>query len=377
MQKLTNMEAQRVINCLEDAMERMNILSYLPESHSQSRLLPALEEAGAQQAYEALRTAWQLEEGYRTLVLRPRGMGNVSKAKQSASESAKKDLVAQLHQVVRNTCRQLKKNPIAMSALLSAAEDRSDDVLGFIEYFRDLTMVVHRKLSTTVEEESQSKTRMHELSERERSAEDERTALEQTLQVQRSERETELSGLDRQITKLRSELHDITQSNQMEMDSIRSQMKERMEEAETGHVGSNKKLQDKSDRLAQELSTESEKHREHEASLRKKKEKREADLAEQIRKYDTDMTQKQQDMKDLISLMETEEKELAELEEYFTKIDANTQTRENEERTLAEFKRRVAAAQEVLDRSATMFQAVIRGRKKRAELKAAGGKKKK
>lgn len=66
-----------------------------------------------------------------------------------------------------------------------------------------------------------------------------------------------------------------------------------------------------------------------------------------------------------------------ELEEHFDRVDANNQQRLEEERRLAEFKRRVTAAREMLDRSAVMLQKIFRGRKARADLKASHGKKKK
>ncbi|CAM9452087.1 unnamed protein product, partial [Heterosigma akashiwo] len=45
MNKLTHMEAQRVIAVLEDTLERLNLLSYVPPS-IQSDMTEALTEAG-------------------------------------------------------------------------------------------------------------------------------------------------------------------------------------------------------------------------------------------------------------------------------------------------------------------------------------------
>jgi len=312
------------------------------------------------------------------MMLRNKQSRHASKAKKAASEAAREDILRQLHQAVRNACRHLKRNPAALNLMHAhAASSRTENFAYFTDNLSQLTLVTHRKLSTTVEEESVSKTRMHELSERERSAEEERNALEETLDVQRSDREQEISTLDHLITKLRSELHDITQTNQIEMESIRQEMKSQLETAESDHASKSKKLQDRIDKLTQELATESEKHREHEASLRKKKEKKEADLSGRINQFDEDMTAKETEIEQLKKLMAEEGEELRVLEEYFAKIDANNKTKENEERVLAEFKRRVAAAKEVLDRAAVMVQKVARGRKTRAEQKAAGGKKKK
>ena len=231
-----------------------------------------------------------------------------------------------------------------------------------------------RKLSTTVEEEATSKNLLHDLSERERSAEDERDALHQTLQLNRAERDRELSTMDQLITKLRAELHDITQSNQMEMESIRQEMKENMEQAEAEHLAKGKRLQDRIDQLSQEMVRLRDEHREKEAALRKKKEKHEHDLAAQIKTYDTDMAAKQTETLELMELMKEEKGELDQLEEYFDKIDKNQAQKNEEERILTEFKRRLDAARGVLDKAATKLQSRARGGIARTEL--AGSKKK-
>merc|ERR1711871_1219656 len=110
---------------------------------------------------------------------------------------------------------------------------------------------------------------MGDLTERERTAEDERDALQQTL-----------------------ELQDITQSNQMEMQSIHQKMKESIEKADNEHLQREKRLQDKLDQMTSDLTNNSATHDEQEKALRKRKERLEADLTALVLKYDSDMAEK-------------------------------------------------------------------------------------
>lgn len=366
------MEAQRVINCLEDALDRLSLLSYVPAGNPSQELLHAFVAEGVGNIKTTLESEWQLEEGHQVMV-RSRESGPFGKGIGAVASS--NEMLDQLHHIVRTLCRQLKKSPAAVQILYAGGPDgRSAPFLAFLEFLSDLTHVMFRKLSTTVEEEATSKNLLHDLSERERSAEDERDALHQTLQLNRAERDRELSTMDQLITKLRAELHDITQSNQMEMESIRQEMKENMEQAEAEHLAKGKRLQDRIDQLSQEMVRLRDEHREKEAALRKKKEKHEHDLAAQIKTYDTDMAAKQTETLELMELMKEEKGELDQLEDYFDKIDKNQAQKNEEERILTEFKRRLDAARGVLDRAATKLQARARGGLARTEL--AGSKKK-
>ena len=368
MNKLTNMEAQRVINCLEDSLDRLSLLSFLPAGNPDAMLLEAFAADNALQLNQHLQAEWQLEEAYVMSAARNAGR---------TTDGGTNEITEQLQQRVRQVCRQLKKNPAAVETLYGqGGAVRTENFSRFHSFLSDLTLVTYRKLATTVEEEATSKTRMHDLVERERSAEDERNALQQTLQVQRIERERETSSMEQLTTKLKAELHDITQNNEMERESIHQESKERRGEANADYESKMKKLQDRFDALTQEMATQTEKHRELEASLRKKKEKKEAELGTKIDEFDVAMGGKKQEIEDLKVLTKKEKEELQDLEEYFAKVDANEAQSQEEKRILTEFKKRMDAANGILDRAATHFQKIHRGNMTRKMLKESGSKKK-
>lgn len=362
-----------MINCLEDALDRLFLLTYIPGTPD-DELVERFSGAGAVQLKGLLQNLFQLEEGHAVL-MRSRH-SNPFQAKPSRSASSD-EMLEQLHHVIRNVCRQLKRTQGSDQILRSGPDERSEYFVNFHGFLSDLTLVMFRKLSTTVEEEAASANQLTELTERERSAEDEREALNQTLRMQRAERERELSLMEQQSSKLKQELHDIQQSNQLEIDSIRAEMKETMEIAGAEHEGKIKRQQDTVDQQNQTMVRTSETHRETEASLRKKKEKKEADLKAVMEKYDSEMFKLDKETEELKQTMDEEKAQLMELEEYFAKIDANKQKADEEDRIISEFKHRMQAAMDVLHTAATNITKVERGRSCRRELAKSkkGGKK--
>jgi hypothetical protein len=75
--------------------------------------------------------------------------------------------------------------------------------------------------------------------------------------------------------------------------------------------------------------------------------------------------------------MAQEKAQLDELEEHFAKIDANNLQKQEEEKMLDEFKKRITNARTVLGDAAAVIQKIHRGNATRAQLKAEKGKKKK
>jgi len=384
MQKLTNMEAQRVINCVEDALSRINTLSYVSVGNPDPQLLAALElECGA--VKDALATEWAKEDEY--LVARARAAAQANHGRRHGHNhghhqvpAVSGEIVGALHEAVRTVCRQLRRDPLAMEKVAGASQDMNpaehDHNVGgefqlFHDSLADLRGITFKKLATTVEEEATSKTLMHELVERERGAEDERNALSATLAVQREERAKEAGALGDLEAKLRAELAMITEINAAEKLAISSESTEARSVAGLSHTSSMERLTEQLEKLLKELHETSEKHREAEVNLRKKKDKAEKELAAKVGEYDTSMTAKSSEIESLKQLLVEEKAELDGLEEHFAKVDANNAQRAEEERVLGEFRKRLVEAAALLDRAATKVQKIARGRSARAALKAA------
>ena len=108
MHKLTNMEAQRVITVLEDTLDRLTFLSYVPSSPDDD-LMESLSLSGVVPPVRgALQSQWQLEEGHQVMLGRSKEHGFLGK---QSSETASSEVVDQLHQATRTLCRHLRKSP--------------------------------------------------------------------------------------------------------------------------------------------------------------------------------------------------------------------------------------------------------------------------
>ena len=103
----------------------------------------------------ALQSQWQLEEGHQVMLGRSKEGMFLGKP---GGESASSEVVDQLHQATRTLCRNLRKSPVAVEVLYSNhTQQRSPHFLSFLSSLEDLTKVMFRKLSTTVEEEMTNK----------------------------------------------------------------------------------------------------------------------------------------------------------------------------------------------------------------------------
>ncbi|CAM9609009.1 unnamed protein product [Ectocarpus sp. 12 AP-2014] len=461
MHKLTSVEAQRVIAVMEDTLDKLNGLSYMPCT-AKLELLDALAEAGANPVKSCLQAQWLMEQaaiksgamgpvdrrlqgpygtssqsvvgdktpqgataaenkGGPATPAPPHGAGDgrrnksnttlvgggVAEASNSGGDGLGATIVAgagsgtagtavttsadgsppansgesleQIYQSTRTWCRTLRRCPNAMEVLISFASKNSRPQSGilFNQYLSDLTGIMYRRLSTTVEEETANKNLLHDLTECEKLAEDERDALHQTLHATRTEKEREVSALGATIKKRREELQEVTHTNAVEMDSIKTKAADAVAKAKEDHEKKGRALTERIERLAKETGEAAELHQQEETASRKKKAKVEVELTATVGKYDRDMTAKTAQIEEIKAKMEEERQELAVLQDHFDRVDASGRQQWAEEETLAVVRGKVARAMAIVDGAATKIQAMFRGGRDRAEYQKAKKKAKK
>jgi hypothetical protein len=132
MHKLTNCEAQRVIAVMEDTLDKLNALSYVPSS-ARLDLLEALGEAGANPVKSCLQTQWHLEQN----AIKTGAMGDARTAAATAAAAARAaaaaaahaagdtfaetqqgDTLQQIYQSTRTLCRSLRQHARGMEVSL-------------------------------------------------------------------------------------------------------------------------------------------------------------------------------------------------------------------------------------------------------------------
>lgn len=340
MNTLTGIEAERVVQILKHASDRLQLLCYVP-SQPDEELLSQITNAST---IECIRRQWDAEEQLKNL-----------------NESAFSDLggrdiavIKASHRAVRALTRQLLADPGSVEVLIDrksaeekknlpslakfiaklppigaqppqelskGPESNANALTNFITYLNDLCFFVHKRLITTVEDEAANRTILQDLTERERDAEEKKIALESKLKETTEQKAAETFGLDSTLKKLELELQDLKSSNKVEIDLIQVEMGEAIKKAEVDHDLRMRHLHDQVDGLEKQLDDMMRNNRDEEMRLRKEKTRAENILNNKIAQYDTDMTAKKLAYDELLKEYNEEKAEHFELSEYFKRVD--------------------------------------------------------
>lgn len=367
MNTLTGIEAERVNQILQHALDRLQIVAHVPNNWDEDILL-AISEQDA--LASSLHQLWAVEQQFLSL--------------NDATNEGGRDLslLRECHRSVRSVCRFLLSDRQALGTLMNVADSSKSSraVVGFISYLNDLRQLFLSRMTTTVEDEAANRSLLHELTERERQLEESRDVLQAKLAEVTEEKERVTSSLDQVLRKLQSEKQESTQVNAYELESIRKEMNDAINKATNDHDQRMRQLQDQIEALERQNADIADRNRDEEVRLRKEKTRAEVALAAKIALYDADMASKKQILAELTAAYREEVAEYAILREHFDEIDADISRSEDENKILDAVKRRELFGRWVLDRAATNIQKYIRGRSTRiivAKLKAKLKKKRK
>jgi chromosome segregation ATPase len=352
MNTLTGIEADRVNQIIKHAIDRLQILSYIPTSWDDD----IFSEISCQPVLNSLEKQWLSEEQLKQFY-----NGG------STGEGGKEiEATKQCHRATRSTCRNLVADRPSLQVLMSRPELQSEDFPRFIKYLVELKNQVHTRLTTTVEDEAANRSILHDLTERERRMEESRDALQAKLNEVREEKEHMSFNLDQTLRKLQLELQDITQHNSMELESVQREMTDAIGKATADHELRMRQLQDQLDSMERQTNECMDRNRDEEQKMRKEKSRSEIALASKISQYDEDMKERDSQLNEIKSSLSIEEKEYQILKVYFEKIDADLNRDKEEERIIRAVVRREEFGKRVLYLAARKIQCIARGRQGRA-----------
>jgi hypothetical protein len=365
MNTLTAIEAERVVQILRYATDRLNILAHLPVVRDDDLLC----DIESLPVTTSLEKQWIAEENLKY------------STENTNTEIGGKDiaLLKKMHKCSRNTCRNLLAEQSALQLIVNQnkPETKRDIIFQFIKYLNELQQQVHSKLITTVEDEAANRTQLHDLGEKERQTEESRDALQTKLNEIRDEKDKVTFSLDQTLRKLQYELQDLTQINKLETDAVNREMSEAISKANSDHELRLKQLHDQVDGLERQLYDIMEKNKEEENRLRKEKSRSEVLLCGRINQYDEDMMSREDTIMKLEESYERELKEYVILKEYFDKIDADLGRQHEEEEIIEAVGRRHDFAMGVMLRAVIKIQAAIRAKIARVEVEKLRAKAKK
>lgn len=194
MNTLTGIEAERVNQILKHAVDRLQILSFIPVVWDDDIVVDIKSPA----VLNSLEKLWMAEEQLKELDASQNGMKDIQ-------------LVKTAHRAVRAACRNFIADRPSLQVVMSRPESQSEDFTKYIKYLLELKSQCLQRLTTTVEDEIANRNMLHDLTERERSCLAMKEELDkQTLDLKEEKAQVSF-GLDNTLRKLQSELHDITQ----------------------------------------------------------------------------------------------------------------------------------------------------------------------
>ncbi|KAL4176328.1 hypothetical protein KRP22_001280 [Phytophthora ramorum] len=320
MQKLTNVESQRMMAVMGDLLDRLNYLTYVP-LEPQNSLLDALRESRCLNSAELLREHWRWEQLFLQAT--------------QAMDSRQDDIADQVRVTARSLCRDLRENPVAVEELYhkgTTAHDRSEDLQMLVKALSELTDLTHAQLDKTLEDAKSKKELM-----------------------------AEVALLDAQVQKLRTELHTINQTASHELMMIETDLKEAQAKAHDQHSEEMKLLLDQASALELRTGKMAQEHQEEEDGLRKKKCKMAAEVAAVVEKFDGEMEAMETELRTLEDTFQEDRAQCEQFNEHFLKIDEEQSRIDAEERVLEQIRAREREKQLMIYNAATCIQKVYRG----------------
>jgi len=375
-QKLTNVEAQRIMAILSETYSKIQLLANVPLLRRVPKFDAFREEVGPE-VTQVLDEQVLLEQQYKwvSMPLHEQQQDPGFDGDQALPDFETLD--DELRHSTRVVCRMLREAPGIAVQLKDLGDHEPGAMMRrFLSTCLELKSQTFQKLSTSVEEEKSKEDWFLEISAREEKASQTLRQLQKEIKSEKNERERQVSARNETIQKLREELELIKTSTLAEERQLAAETKASEEADMMGFTTKETALSDELRRYVDELKNKRASNKETEESLRKKKVKYEGEAAAWISKYDADMEEKDREISALRLIYEEERKELTRLETYFNKLMAERDAALAEERKKAEERARQQAQMATLSKSATMLQKIWRGKQARREMdkKKGGGK---
>lgn len=380
--KPTNIDAQRILAIMDELKEKLTYLSVVTP-----QVLEGLQSEDGQQAQELLGAELmkKLTEQIRLeeLYLASNTTSDGSFALAEDNEDVK-ETVERLSKNTLELCRKMKTIPNVVPELRNFQETRPTNALQFLRTLADMQELTLKRLTTTVEEERSRQELLQHYIGREEAASKRRQQLEKDLAHIRREREKAQSSRTEVLTKLKADLLDVKDSTELRMKQLRERFETRMNEHREKFKLKEEEYTKQIAALQQTVKNMRASGQEEEIGLRRQKVRREVDVENVIKSYDTAVMEMVIDFNSHVDEYKKEQKQLMELKEHFMKVDAE-KDRITHEEAISNMRIKKSQAERLKKQdAAAMVQAYWKGilqREDYVKLKKAarkkGGKKKK
>ncbi|KAJ3154004.1 hypothetical protein HDU89_008871 [Geranomyces variabilis] len=298
--KLTNVEAQRVMSVLMEMQKKVQLVGLLPDSMDRRMSTIFSQEISA-----AIAELRQLEERYESLLN--------SDGSRPTITPEMREVGRQIRSITRSLVRHFLQNPTATSKLRYLKSTKLPSVAQFEQLLQEVKMLVYERLGTTVEDEKQRQDQLAIIIAKEQKTSNDVAALREELDKAKKERTVEINKRNEIIRRLKEELRNI--KKQAEETTKRLEARSKQKEDSDVQVFRDKEISMKQEcaALKAELAELVKNNGEKEAALRKRKFKIESEVENWIHKYDQDMDEKQTELEDITAIYMEEKAQLDEL----------------------------------------------------------------
>ncbi|XP_040842815.1 dynein regulatory complex protein 10-like isoform X1 [Ochotona curzoniae] len=372
--KLTTIEAKRIMTVLDETIykvELVTLLSYVASNPEVTEGVLGEDVAAMIREHQdlcelLLDAASHLQEQEQQLLQEEdeaEGEGWLQ-ARRSSLEMQKASLLPLLQQIrdsTRNVLRVLLSSPQVASFLQMQTQGRSAEAQSFIDNLLELRGFLFEKLLTSPMEAREKAQFIQDVSRRNRRNQEMIDILENELAVGMKRRKAEVEKENFVIQELKNHLHQVLKFSENNLARIKQEAEKQQKADARASQARLAKIQQDILLLRMQFNNLVTENREAEQALRKKKYKVETEVENWIQKYDTEMSEKQEEYEDLEVVHKEEKAQLEELKrKHDVLVEEYSQIR-TEREILS--KKRMEAEHEMVRmvRAATIIQAVWKG----------------
>lgn len=283
----------------------------------------------------------------------------------AAERAALRDTTLQKRsrRAARDLVQALRRSGRAAEALEAAAlaGSRSESVDSLIAALSANVSLSHRKLTTTVEAESEDHDALTELAKRADALEEDRALMAAALAQQRAKRADERTSLAASRDRLVRTLAELTERAAKESAAAEAAEAAKAEVEREAHETRSAALAEGVGKAAAAETAGTNAHRDAEANLRKLRERAQAEFSETVRTSDAAYLELRAEYDGLKAQYEAETKTTLGLQRHFDKVDDNAAKAAHEDEQLGLFDQRRQKALDALGESAAVVQALARG----------------
>ncbi|XP_053474093.1 dynein regulatory complex protein 10 [Ictalurus furcatus] len=356
--KLMSLEAQRIINVLDECVHKIDVVSLLPRELVRPESV--FQELG-NTAVESLGEHLRLSEEFRSL--------------QDTDTGNDESMVRAVQDSLRNFLRHVRPHEEvepAKAAIRGAGpiieEDQKvvQELGAGLQGFRDMLM---ERLMTTPQEEQERRRHGQEVKERQQRNVELLRTLEQEMRVATEHRDTVITTKDGEIRHMQDSLHQMERAWEEFVQQVQKKAEQQHQSDLKNSELKRPQLQEEANQLQAQFNRLITQHREREAMLRKKNNKLETEIENWIQKYDVEMEEKQAKLERLTQTYAEEQAELRELQEHFAVLELEYTQIVEERRRERERKEEEERERQVKSRAAVVIQALWRGWRVRQAMK--------